>query len=119
MATATKEAKQSGHEKVAAFLGEKPARTGAELVKALRLSGTPDPKLRPARDLLERGRDEGRQVTAAEALAALEEAQVSPGTLEKARTIVASGKIAPPPSKAPAVEDLILAEAEPKPAAKK
>ena len=111
MPTATEQ--KTGAEKVAEFLGGRPARGGAELVKALRLSGTPDDKLADARALLAAGREAGRVPTAAEVLAAMEAegAGTSPGTLVKARAIVAGGKIRPPARAALAVEDARLAEA--------
>ena len=51
MSTAT-ETPKTGRAAVAALLNDQPAKNGAQLVKALALSGTPGVRLQPARDAL-------------------------------------------------------------------
>lgn len=66
---------------------------GAELVRKLAESGTGEAKLDVARKTLVTINDqEQRLATAEEVLAAMESAGVSEGTLEKARSIIQTGK---------------------------
>lgn len=111
-ATETTERK-TGADRVKEFLGGRPAHNGAELVKALKLSGTPDGKLVAARAVLAAAK--GKAVpTTDEVIAALEAADVSPGTLVKARAICETGGIRPPATDGPPVEDVLLGDAEPR-----
>lgn len=84
--------------------GDQPVTSGAKLVKALKASGTPDAKLQPARDAL---RTAGRDVPAADLVAALEAAEVSPATVEKAKSLTATGKLPTREATRP-IEDAIL-----------
>lgn len=66
---------------------------GAELVRKLAESGTGTAKLDVARKVLaDTDEQEGRVATAEEVVTALESAGVSEGTLEKARSIIQTGK---------------------------
>ena len=109
MSTAT-ETPKTGRAAVAALLNDQPAKNGAQLVKALALSGTPGVRLQPARDALAAAHREGRTLTAADVLAVMEEAGTAPGTLEKARALAETGKLrASAPPSVP-IEDQILGD---------
>jgi len=102
---------KSGAERVQEFLGGKVPRTGAELVKALKLSGTPDEALVAARKCLADACEEDRGATAPEVLAAMEAADEdgrNEGTLSKARRLVATGKVRTPERAAVPIEEQIL-----------
>ena len=94
---------------------------GAELVKALRESGTPDRRLTPARECLSRVYEsEHRVASAAEVVAVLErELGADNGTVGKARMLLEAGQVAAPKPAVLIIEDLLLASPpEPKSAAK-
>ena len=87
---------------------------GAELVKRLAASGTPDAKLAPARRLLaDLHRAERRVANAAEVLAALEDA-LGPDhmTVAKARQIADTGRwVRPAAAEVRSIEEELLAAA--------
>lgn len=88
---------------------------GAELLRRLKKTGTPDQRMRPGRAELLRVKAERNEVAnSAQVIAALERAY-GPGhmTVVKARAIAERGEYAPPPRAvaAVAVEDELLADA--------
>lgn len=72
-----------------------PITGGAELVRALRKSGTPDQNLEPARAALRAAWQQPRKraLSAAEVVEAMEAAGVSPGTVKKARSLMDTGLV--------------------------
>ena len=98
-------------QKVARFTGGKPVGTGPDLIKALKISGTPDSKLAVAREALKKAWDEEKRVLDADDLIfAMEKAGMSPATLDKARTLNQSGVLRGP-SHDPPIEDQIVEQA--------
>lgn len=93
-------------------------KNGAELVKRLRASGTPDQRLAPARDELMRVHQLHKEVANSEqVIAALERKYGADHmTVVKAKAIAATGEWAPPAPEKPtaAVEELLLGEDAPK-----
>lgn len=87
--------------------------SGAELVKALKESGTGPDKLRVARGVLVND----PKATAEAVVKALEAAEVGEGTLEKCRSLIETGKIETPKEKALDIEDQILETAAASPPA--
>lgn len=73
-----------------------PITGGAELVRALRKSGSPDGNLAPARDALRAAWQQSRgkrALSAAEVYESMEAAGVSPGTLKKAKSLMDTGLV--------------------------
>lgn len=90
--------------------------TGAELIRELRKSGTGEPKLAVARAVIDPAQGGDPKADAAAVVAALGASpRVGPGTVEKAKGIVAAGRWVPPEEggAGAAIEDLILAGADP------
>lgn len=107
MAETIKVKSKSGPEKVREFLKGKPARTGAQLVKALVLSGTPESKLRAARERLS---EEGTALTAEGVVTTLRDSGASEATVRKAEMIIATGTYQSVRKESRPIEDAVLAE---------
>ena len=90
-------------------------KNGAELVKRLKATGTPDQRLAPARDVLAKVHAEQNKVANSDQVIMALEARFGPDhmTCVKARAIAATGDWNPPVNQTPvrAIEDELLGDA--------